>query len=426
MTRRKTHVFACLASWLAIMAIPFPGEAGGVSLYEVSTADLRLASAGWSARADDASTLFTNPAGMTRLCGTQFELGAQPIYAHVNFLQNGSTTISGRSGDADRWIPAGSFFYVHPLTDQVVVGLGSVGYFGSILDYNHDWVGRYYLQTATLQGISLLPTAAYKINDCWSIGAGVNIMYGILKQRSAINNVLEALPDGYFKLRDERFGFGGVFGILWEPHACTRIGLQYLSPVKLKFSDRPHFRDVGPLLNLVLTDLGIIGSTLDLAVKVPQGVMLSGYQELTCAWSIMGNIGWQQWSTLEYATISLADMDNRSFSFTPKYQDTWHVAGGFEWRCCDCWLVSAGVAYDSSAVKTKDRTLNFPIGNQWRFGSGVRWTCCDSLVFDFSTEVQWQGDLDTDVNRGPLAGHVAGQFKNTYGIFTALNLAWRF
>ena len=40
-----------------------------------------LASAGYTARAQDASTVFTNPAGMTRLDGTQLSLGAQLLYA---------------------------------------------------------------------------------------------------------------------------------------------------------------------------------------------------------------------------------------------------------------------------------------------------------------------------------------------------------
>ena len=44
-------------------------------LYEVGTEDVGLASAGYTARAQDASTVFTNPAGMTRLDGTQSTLG---------------------------------------------------------------------------------------------------------------------------------------------------------------------------------------------------------------------------------------------------------------------------------------------------------------------------------------------------------------
>ena len=63
--RSSIYKIFCLLLGLAPQFL----SGGGVCLYEISTADVRLASAGWSARAEDPSTLFTNPAGMTRLCG---------------------------------------------------------------------------------------------------------------------------------------------------------------------------------------------------------------------------------------------------------------------------------------------------------------------------------------------------------------------
>jgi long-subunit fatty acid transport protein len=72
--------FAVAAFVVGALACKTAG-AGGISLYEVGTADVGLASAGYSARAQDASTVFTNPAGITRLAGDQFTLGAQVLYA---------------------------------------------------------------------------------------------------------------------------------------------------------------------------------------------------------------------------------------------------------------------------------------------------------------------------------------------------------
>jgi long-subunit fatty acid transport protein len=46
-------------------------------LSEIGTPDLGLASAGSAARAQDASTVFTNPAGMTRLDETQLMVGVE-------------------------------------------------------------------------------------------------------------------------------------------------------------------------------------------------------------------------------------------------------------------------------------------------------------------------------------------------------------
>ena len=71
-------------------------SAGGISLYEVGTADVGLASAGYAARAQDASTVFTNPAGMTRLAGDQLTLGAQLLHGDLGFSIGQGTTPGAR------------------------------------------------------------------------------------------------------------------------------------------------------------------------------------------------------------------------------------------------------------------------------------------------------------------------------------------
>ena len=46
------------------LIVPAGFHAGGLFLTEFGTEDVALAGAGWAARAQDASTLFKNPAGM--------------------------------------------------------------------------------------------------------------------------------------------------------------------------------------------------------------------------------------------------------------------------------------------------------------------------------------------------------------------------
>jgi long-subunit fatty acid transport protein len=74
-------VLAAVAA--AFLAWARPVFAGGFFLYEIGTPDVGLASAGYAARAQDASTVFTNPAGMTMLDNSQLLAGIQPIYGHL-------------------------------------------------------------------------------------------------------------------------------------------------------------------------------------------------------------------------------------------------------------------------------------------------------------------------------------------------------
>ena len=82
-------------------------HAGGLYLYELGTPDVGAASAGWAARAQDAGTVFTNPAGMTRLEKSELLVGVQPLYLHAEFSPDANTTTSGGDEDASTWLPAG-------------------------------------------------------------------------------------------------------------------------------------------------------------------------------------------------------------------------------------------------------------------------------------------------------------------------------
>ena len=82
----------------AILLSSSPAGAGGLSLYEIATADVGLASAGWAARAQDAATLLKNPAGMSSLLeGNQFQAGAQLLQAGIAFSPGAGTTVDGNS-----------------------------------------------------------------------------------------------------------------------------------------------------------------------------------------------------------------------------------------------------------------------------------------------------------------------------------------
>src|SRR5262245_35801732 len=86
--------------------------AGGLELYELGTPAVGLAGAGEAARAQDASTLFTNPAGMSLLDRSQIMVGVQPLYGDAHFDRNENTTVDGSaSGNPVGFVPGGSFFY---------------------------------------------------------------------------------------------------------------------------------------------------------------------------------------------------------------------------------------------------------------------------------------------------------------------------
>jgi len=401
--------------------------AGGLYLYEVGGAEVGLAAAGYAARAQDATTVFTNPAGMTRLTRPEAHMGLQAMYLNLPFDPNGQTTTTGKDGDSDGWIPAGSLFYVQPIGDKLRLGFGVAGYFGLALDYDDDWVGRYFSNEDKLQGISLLPTVAYRVNEWLSLGAGLTAMYGAMEMKVAVNNSgpLDERADGELKLKDEDWGFGGNFGVLIEPAKGTRFGVTYLTQTKLDFKDSPSFSGItNPLLQPVAGRLS--ATDLDLGVKAPQAVMASVYHEFTPRLALLGNVGWQDWSEFGKVDVSVSS-ENVDSDITTEldYKDTWHVALGGQFRISDLWLLSCGAAYDSSMLDDDQRGPALPVGESWRFGLGAQYAWSQDVTVGGAYEIAWGGDLDVDVERG-RAGRVSGQYNDTALHVFNISLDWKF
>ena len=131
------------------------------------------------------------------------------------------------------------------------------------------------------------------------------MMYGILDEQVGVNNAGEARPDGQLKYSDQKWGYGGNFGILVEPKSGTRFGLTYLTEVKLDFAAVPEFSGLGPVLQAFLVSRGLTTNEMSLSMTIPQMVMFSTYHEINPRWAVMGNVGWQDWSRFGKAEVGI-------------------------------------------------------------------------------------------------------------------------
>jgi long-chain fatty acid transport protein len=428
-----SHYWRPILSFLVFfLTLAGGAHAGGLYLYEVGSPDVGLAGAGYAARADDASTVFTNPAGMTRIDEPSLMMGAQPMYLHLKFDPDSSTstvasTLPGGGaaddGDSSSWMPAGGLYYVHPVNDRLRLGVSMNGYFGLSLDYEDDWVGRYYVQDVTLQAAAVQPAIAWRVNDWLSVGAGVAVLYGILDDKIAVNNIAPNLPDGKLKLKDEDWTAQFNLGLLVEPQKGTRLGLTYLSEADLDFNDRLDFSGLGPGLLAVLGSRGTLNKKLDLGLTMPQAVMFSAYHEFTDRLALMANLGWQDWSQFGRIDVSL---DSPTLTADLDYKDTWHAALGAEYRISDPWLLTGGVAYDSAMMDDDQVSPSLPVSDTWRFGLGTHYAWSEDVTLTGSYELAWSGDIDMTVDRGPLAGRVSGTYENTSIQVFCLTAEWRF
>ncbi len=346
-------------------------HAGGLYLYELGTPDVGTAAAGWAARAQDAATVFTNPAGMTLLEKSELLVGVQPLYLHAEFSPDADTTTSGSDGDASTWLPAGGLYYVHNLMPKLKIGVSAVGYFGLGLEYENDWVGRYYVQEIKLQALGVQPALAYQVTDWLSFGVGVVALYGVLEEKVAVNNIGPNQSDGKLKIEDSDWTYQVNLGVLVEPRKGTRFGLTYLSEGDLEFKDEPDFSNLGPGLEAILRAKGLLDAKIKIDFTMPQALMLSAYHELNDRWAIMGNLGWQDWSEFGKVGVAVTSEDTSSLPTTAPWWTT-----RIEPPICP-WVSSAASGW--ALATTGPKSWLWVWGTRF-FGAGIwTWTLTEGL-----------------------------------------------
>ena len=183
--------------------------------------DTGYAGAGLAARAGDAGTVFANPAGMTRFENSEMLGSGTALYIYGPYDPDQNTTVTGSDGQTSEFFGAGSFAYIHPVSDRLKIGISAQNFFGLSLDWSDSWVGRYTSVKATVIAPQLQPTVAYKVNDWLSIGAGAVVTYG--KVDMDVNLLAGAEPT--IKLKDMGdWAAAPVASVLIEPMDTLRLG----------------------------------------------------------------------------------------------------------------------------------------------------------------------------------------------------------
>jgi len=420
--RALSRVAAAL--WVCLLASRALGA--GLILYEINGSTTGTASSGWSALAADASTAFTNPAGMTRLDRSQLLAGAQPLIVDAEFDPNSATMAPGGGGDggnAGSVQPSLGGFYVHHLSERWRLGVSMTSYFGLGLNYNNDWVGRYFVQDGEFITVVAGPSGAYRVNDWLSVGGSVGTVYARFKGQSAIRNLEPMAGDGRLKYEDGAFGVLGTVGLLFEPLERLRFGVTYYSPVDLDFKDQPDVNGVGPGVQALIDASGASGHNLKLKFELPQWVMVSGVYEVSEHFTILANANWQDWSQFGYIDVNIDSVISRNIN--ANYKDTFQLAIGAQYRVAKPWLLMAGFAYDSSPVNNSSRSVSLPLDEQFRYALGVQYDWKTNITLGLAYEFIYAGQAKIRQSR-QLAGTLSGDYSPNYIQVVNVNLIWRF
>lgn len=412
------------AHWLiaggVALAAPGLALAAGNNLHEQGTSLMGAAYAGQAAVAEDASTAYYNPAGMTQLDRPELVVGTLLGEPTFEFEKDGGSTIPGSNGGDASWPVAGAtFFYVHTFGDDWRVGFSATAPFGLTLDYHDDWTGRYYVQDTRLITVNLNPAVAWRATDWLSVGAGVSAQFAKLDASFALNNVLDGLDDGNARADIGGFGYGFNVGALLTPWDGTQVGIAYRSQVAHSLDGELALRDVGP----TLTALGIAGNNLDFDFTLPQSVTVSLAQVLGSGFSLLADAAWTDWSSLDR---TIATFDTGATDITLRnWRDTWRVAVGLRYQWSEALMLQTGIGFDSSPVKAQFRVPDLPADDQIRYAVGAVYEFNERVTLGVAYEYVDLSPGRMATTKGPLTGTLSGDYDKDLHFLSA-SLAWRF
>ncbi|MGF7210625.1 long-chain fatty acid transport protein [Skermanella aerolata] len=400
-----------VTSVLALLAGAQPASAAGFYIKEQSVTGLGRAFAGESAMAEDASTIFFNPAGMTRLQGPEATAGAHLLVPRADLENRGSSaSVRTPAGAVTRPIggsdggnpydptPVPNAYFAYPLMDRDLwVGLGVSAPFGLANKYNADWFGRYDSIETDLLTIDIAPSVAYKVLDWVSIGGGIDIQYADAKLTNAI--FAGTGPDIISNVEGDDWAVGYNVGILFEPLPTTRVGIHYRSKID-------HTLEGDVKLNRAGTSLSNLPGSADL--DLPDIIAVGFAHDVTPALTVMAEYNWYGWSSFKEIRVKRSGLADQVV--TQNYQDTFSVALGAQYKVDDAWTVRGGFQYDETPTVDGFRSTRTPDGDRYWLSAGLSYDVSDSFTVDVAYTHVFIDDADVNTSQ---TGAAAALSTNT-------------
>jgi long-chain fatty acid transport protein len=412
-----------------LVAAAFSGYAGasGFQLIEQNASGLGNSYAGSAAVADNASTIYFNPAGMTQLQAHEFSVGLAAINASFKFSNSGSQTGAlsgtGNDGDAGGWGYPPNAYLSWALSKDLYLGLGIGAPFGLKTEYDNPWIGAAQSRKFEITTMNINPSIAFRVNEMLSLGLGVS-WQKLEAEYIRTVGIVSPLTASTATLNLDDDAWGWNIGALFNISPTTKIGVSYRSTIT--FNTSGDIQVTGP--SSTVNRAGSSGAKAD--IKLPDTFILSATQVLNDRWEMLGDVSWTGWSSIP--KVDIVRTSNTSL-FVPgvigqasggtaqtldtEFEDTWRVALGANYKLDDAWKLKFGIAYDQTPVPDAEHRLtSLPDNDRTWFSAGAQWKPNKTSALDFGLAYLYLQDSDINNNQNNATNPAAsrGLVKGTY------------
>jgi long-chain fatty acid transport protein len=421
MTRRNT---ASVAGAAALATFGAQAVAGGFAIGVQSGSATGNAVSGGAAVAEDASVVWSNPAGMMQLRHSRQVTVATHIFRpSFKFQNQGSTGAfagagTGEGGNAGDWAYVPNSFGTMEINPRLRLGVAINVPFGLTTHYEQGWRGQLTALKSKIQTVNLNPAIAYRLTDMVSVGAGVSAQ--MLKADLSSFSGVGAL--GNVDLKADDVGFGFNFGIMVEtnPGASarnsypnTRFGASYRSKIKYDLEGDATFTGPAgaPFSGSIAADL-----------TVPDMASFSVFHALNPQWELMADATWTGWDNLQQLVVtrtstSAGGAAGSTLTTLPfRWKDTWRIGVGANYRVNDRLKIRMGVAFDETPTQDATRTPRLPDQDRRWVAAGVQYRIPGAGTLEVGYAHEFIKDANVNVAVG--ASRLIGKFESRADILS--------
>ncbi len=349
------------------VALAFAGSASAAAfqLLEQNASGLGVAYAGSAAVADNASTIYYNPAGMTLLPGRNVSVGVAALGPSYKFKNEGSVSLNGgNGGDAGAWAGLPNAYVSWQVAPEWFVGLGISSPFGLQTKYDdNNWIGRNFSIKSEIRTVNINPSVAYKATDKLSLGLGINY-----QKLNAEMSSISPLSGAETRIKGDDSAWGWNAGATYQLSPAMRIGVAYRSSIKYTLEG----------------DMTGGGLTVPVKAKLelPDTFTLSVWQQVSDRWEAMGDLSYTNWSTVDRLNVVNRNSGNLMATELFNYSDSWRFAWGAAYKYTEAVKYKFGIAYDRTPTTNGDRSARVPDNNRIWLSLGAQWKPTPTSALD--------------------------------------------
>lgn len=358
-------------------------HASGFALREGSADWMANAFAGSTAKAYDAATAWSNPAGMVRLNRSEFDASIDGIvpngrFSGANIVGPGSVTAGSTNGNMLEPVMTGGLYGVWSLAPNFKLGFAAEAPFGQRVSNATNFVGRYQNVTSSISDTQYALSAAYAISPQFSIGGGPVVDVFGARLTSALNlgglSTLAGDPVADLHATDVAVGFN--VGVLYQVTSDVRFGVDYRSRIQHNLSGNQSVT-VPPLVAVFSVPtaafLAAQNSPASTKITLPDSLTGGVYWQMTPQLALMADIAWTDWALLKNINVIPTGAGARTTSIAENWHSTVAISVGANYQLTDSLLLQGGFGYDQSPVSLDNRTARIPDSDRYLVGLGAQY-----------------------------------------------------